>query len=116
MALEVAPLGIKVTLVEPGAFRTDFLSEHSIRTSQPGIVDYASTAGASVTRLTGMSGQQIGDPVRGAAAIIDAVSAAEPPLHLVLGSDALKRTQDVHARFADELKRWAPVSLGTDFG
>jgi NAD(P)-dependent dehydrogenase (short-subunit alcohol dehydrogenase family) len=115
LAQEVAPLGIKVTLVEPGAFRTDFLSDHSIRASQVVIDDYAPTVGTTLARLADMAGKQIGDPARGAAAIIQAVSAPEPPLHLVLGSDALNRTGDKHARFAADLKRWAPVSLSTDF-
>jgi len=115
LAQEVAPLGIKVTLVEPGAFRTDFLSEHSIRTRQVGITDYASTAGATLTALENMAGKQIGDPDRAARAIIKAVRASEPPLHLVLGSDAFRRTLEKQKRFAAELDAWKDVSLGTDY-
>ncbi len=115
LAQEVSPLGIKVTLVEPGAFRTDFLSDHSIRASRAGIDDYASTAGANIARLATMAGKQIGDPVRGAAAIIEAVSAAKPPLHLLLGSDALARIQEMYARFAEDIDQWRSVTLGTDF-
>ncbi len=115
LAYEVAPLGIKVTLVEPGAFRTDFLSEHSLRKTEAGSDDYAATAGAAVARLDAMAGQQIGDPVRAAAAIIEAVAAAEPPLHLVLGSDAFRRVQEKQKSFAADLERWQTVSLGTDF-
>jgi NAD(P)-dependent dehydrogenase (short-subunit alcohol dehydrogenase family) len=115
LAQEVAPLGIKVTLVEPGAFRTDFLSGRSIRNSRATIADYAPTVGAAVARLAAMAGKQIGDPARGVAAIIEAVRAAEPPLHLVLGSDAFKRTQDKQARLAGDLERWKIISLGTDF-
>jgi NAD(P)-dependent dehydrogenase (short-subunit alcohol dehydrogenase family) len=115
LAQEVAPLGIKVTLVEPGAFRTDFLSEHSIRTHDIGIADYAPTAGAALTALENMAGKQIGDPVRAAAAIIKAVRSPEPPLHLVLGSDAFRRTLDKQRRFASELDAWKDVALGTDY-
>jgi NAD(P)-dependent dehydrogenase (short-subunit alcohol dehydrogenase family) len=115
LAQELSPLGIKVTLVEPGAFRTDFLSDHSIRASQAVIDDYAPTVGAGRTRLANMAGRQIGDPARGAAAIIQAVSSQDPPLHLVLGSDALERSRAQQTRFAAELERWAPVSLSTDF-
>jgi NAD(P)-dependent dehydrogenase (short-subunit alcohol dehydrogenase family) len=115
LAQEVAPLGIKVTLVEPGAFRTDFLSDHSIRTRQIGIDDYAATAGASLTALEKMAGKQIGDPARAATAIIRAVRAPEPPLHLVLGSDAFRRTLDKQKRFAAELDAWKDVTLGTDY-
>lgn len=115
LAQEVAPLGIKVTLVEPGAFRTDFLSDHSIRTRQIGIADYAATAGASLTALEKMAGKQIGDPARAARAIIQAVRAPEPPLHLVLGSDAFRRTLEKQKRFAAELDAWKDVTLGTDY-
>ncbi len=115
LAQEVAPLGIKVTLVEPGAFRTDFLSEHSLRTRDIGIPDYATTAGAALTALENMAGKQIGDPDRAAAAIIKAVRSPEPPLHLVLGSDAFKRTLEKQKRFAAELDSWRDVTLGTDY-
>ena len=115
LAQEVAPLGIKVTLVEPGAFRTDFLSEHSIRMRGVGVSDYEKTAGATMKALENMAGKQIGDPERAAAAIIEAVSSPEPPLHLVLGSDALKRTLDKQTRFSAELEKWKDVSLSTDF-
>jgi len=116
LAQEVAPLGIKVTIVEPGAFRTDFLSDHSIRSSQAGIDDYAATSGANIARLGSMAGKQIGDPVRGAAAIIEAVESPKPPLHLLLGSDALARANEMHARFAEDIAEWKSVTLGTDFG
>jgi NAD(P)-dependent dehydrogenase (short-subunit alcohol dehydrogenase family) len=115
LAQEVAPLGIKVTLVEPGAFRTDFLSDHSIRSTPARIDDYAPSVGAMLSRLESMAGKQIGDPVRGAKAVIEAVRATEPPLNLVLGSDALRRTRDRFERFGAEIERWASVSLSTDF-
>jgi NAD(P)-dependent dehydrogenase (short-subunit alcohol dehydrogenase family) len=115
LAQEVAPLGIKVTVVEPGAFRTDFLSDRSIRASEARIDDYAPSVGAMLTRLEQMAGKQIGDPVRGAKAIIDAVRAEEPPLNLVLGSDAFKRNKARLQRFGEDLERWTAVSLGTDF-
>jgi NAD(P)-dependent dehydrogenase (short-subunit alcohol dehydrogenase family) len=115
LAQEVAPLGIKVTVIEPGAFRTDFLSDHSIRSTQARTDDYAPSVGAVVSRLERSAGKQIGDPVRGAQAIIQAVRATEPPLNLVLGSDALKRARDRVDRFGAEIERWASVSLSTDF-
>jgi NAD(P)-dependent dehydrogenase (short-subunit alcohol dehydrogenase family) len=115
LAQEVAPLGIKVTLVEPGAFRTDFLSEHSIRARQIGIDDYASTAGAALAALENMAGKQIGNPDRAAEAIIKAVRSPKPPLHLVLGSDAYRRTLDKQKSFAAELDAWKDVTLGTDY-
>lgn len=114
LALELAPLGIRVTLVEPGAFRTDFLSDHSIRLTGGGIADYEGTAGAARRRLAAMAGQQPGDPARAAAAIIAAVESASPPLHLVLGPDAVRRTRAMLGAFAADLEAWKDLSLGTD--
>ncbi len=87
LAAEVAPLGIKVTIVEPGRFRTDWAGR-SVIESKTVIDDYAETAGARRKAAHAYSGSQPGDPARGAAAIIKAVDAEEPPLRLLLGSDA----------------------------
>lgn len=115
LAKEVAPLGIRVTLVEPSAFRTDFLSEHSIRRSATKLKDYATTAGAAQDRLAAMAGKQAGDPARAAAAIIQAVDSPKPPLHLVLGSDAYHRTRQMLDAFSAELDAWKAVSIGADY-
>jgi NAD(P)-dependent dehydrogenase (short-subunit alcohol dehydrogenase family) len=115
LAKEVAPLGIRVTLVEPSAFRTDFLSEHSIRSSATQLQDYATTAGASHERLAAMAGKQPGDPSRAAAAIIQAVDSPTPPLHLVLGSDAYHRTRQMLDAFSADLETWKAVSIGADY-
>lgn len=116
LAQEVAPLGIWVTLVEPGAFRTDFLSKHSIRRTGGSIDDdYAATSGRVIDGLMTRSGQQLGDPDRGAAAIIEAVEADEPPLNLLLGSDALSRAKARLDRLEEDLDRWESVTLSTDF-
>src|SRR5579883_1530656 len=115
LAREVAPLGIRVTLVEPSAFRTDFLSEHSIRRRVSKVGDYATTAGAAHARLIAMAGKQPGDPARAAAAIIQAVDSTHPPLHLVLGSDAYHRTRQMLDAFSAELEAWRAVSVGADY-
>lgn len=115
LAREVAPLGIRVTLVEPSAFRTDFLSEHSIRRSAGNVLDYADTAGASRERLAAMAGKQPGDPVRAVGAIIQAVDSPKPPLHLVLGSDAYHRTRQMLDAFSAELEAWKAVAIGADY-
>ena len=115
LAQEVAPHGIKVTVIEPGAFRTDFLSGQSITHTARQIDAYAATSGQVATRLRGMDGNQIGDPVRGAAAIIQVVDSAEPPLHLILGSDSLKRARDQVGKLTALFDRWESTSLGTDF-
>lgn len=115
LAREVAPLGIRVTIVEPSAFRTDFLSDHSIRGGGSKLEDYAATAGASYGRLAAMDGKQPGDPVRAAAAIIQAVDSPTPPLHLVLGSDAYNRTRQMLDAFSTDLETWKAVSIGADY-
>lgn len=115
LAQEVAPLGIHVTLVEPGAFRTDFLSDHSLRRSPSEIEDYAGTAGAVVSRLDDFAGKQLGNPQRAAEAMIAVAQASEPPLHLLLGSDALKRTEQMQAAFNRDVEMWREVTLSTDF-
>ncbi|MHA7628627.1 oxidoreductase [Corallococcus sp. M7] len=114
LAQEVAPLGLKVTLVEPGAFRTDFLSQHSRRETRGHIEDYAKTAGAVVRYLGNISGKQLGDPALGAKAIVDAVLTEAPPLHLVLGTDALRRTRERMGILNGELDRWEAVTKSTD--
>ncbi|RKH07735.1 oxidoreductase [Corallococcus carmarthensis] len=114
LAQEVAPLGLKVTLVEPGAFRTDFLSQHSRRETRGHIEDYATTAGAVVQYLGKISGKQLGDPALGAKAIVDAVMTEAPPLQLVLGTDALRRTRERMGILGSELDRWEAVTKSTD--
>lgn len=116
LAREVAPLGIRVTLVEPGPFRTDFLSEHSIRLSASNLQDYAETAGAARARLAAMDGKQAGDPARAAAAIIQAVDSPKPPLHLILGADGYQRTRQMLDAFAAELEAWKATTVGADYG
>jgi NAD(P)-dependent dehydrogenase (short-subunit alcohol dehydrogenase family) len=115
LAREVAHLGIRVTLVEPSAFRTDFLSEHSIRQTATKLQDYAASAGAAHERLAAMAGKQAGDPARAAAAIIQAVASPNPPLHLVLGSDAYHRTRQMLAAFSADVEAWKDVSIGADY-
>lgn len=115
LAREVAHLGIRVTLVEPSAFRTDFLSEHSIRQTATKLQDYAASAGAAHERLAAMAGKQPGDPARAAAAIVQAVDSPKPPLHLVLGSDAYHRTRQMLDAFSADVEAWKTVSIGADF-
>ena len=114
LAQEVAPLGLKVTAVAPGGFRTDFLSSHSIRRSQEAEV-YAGSVGAAVAYLDQAAGRQPGDPVRAAAAILKLVDAPEAPVHLLLGSDALRRARAKIAAVNAEIDAWEGVTVSTDF-
>lgn len=113
LAQEIAPFGLKATAIAPGAFRTDFLSEHSIRRSQGG-EQYAESVGTAVARLNAMAGRQIGDPDKAAAAILELVDTENPPLHLLLGSDALRRAREKLDAVIDEIDRWETVTRSTD--
>ncbi len=115
LSQEVAPLGLKVTAVAPGAFRTDFLTEHSIRYSEAISDVYAQTAGKALQAFAGMDGRQQGDPKLAATAILEIVDADDPPLHLLLGSDALRRAKAKLAAVQAEIEQWEALTLSTDF-
>ncbi len=114
LSKEVAPLGIRVLLVEPGPFRTRFLDnshgEPSVR-----IADYESTVGARRTAVAATSGKQAGDPVKGAAAIIAAVESPSPPLRLVLGAQALGHIRAKMSALTNDIDAWESTTLGADF-
>ncbi|HNO13708.1 oxidoreductase [Candidatus Accumulibacter phosphatis] len=114
LAKETAALGIKVTIVEPGPFRTDWAGR-SLKMPKNAIADYASSAGARRAVIQSYSGRQQGDPVRGAEAIIRAVEAPQAPLHLLLGRPALELTAVKLKEFSEEMATWRDVSLGADF-
>jgi NAD(P)-dependent dehydrogenase (short-subunit alcohol dehydrogenase family) len=114
LAIEGKPLGIKVTIVEPGPFRTDWAGR-SIVQSATIIPDYAETAGVRRSETAARSGKQPGDPHRGAEAIITAVDAPEPPLHLVLGRPALDLARKHVAALGAELEHWQALTLSADY-
>ena len=111
---EVEPLGIKVMLVQPSGFRTDWAGR-SANDATNKIDDYAETAGATQATIRGYSGNQAGDPIRAAKAIVAAVEAENPPFNLLLGRAALKNA----LQKLDDLKRdfdtWAETTEGADF-
>ncbi len=111
---EVGPLGIDTMSVEPGGFRTDFAGR-SLTQSRVPIADYADTAGKRRKDNDTADGNQPGDPVKAAEAIIMAVEADETPLLLLLGPDAVERFRAVEEEQRAELDKWEAVSLGTDF-
>jgi NAD(P)-dependent dehydrogenase (short-subunit alcohol dehydrogenase family) len=114
LAKEVAPLGIKVTIVAPSGFRTDWAGR-SAADSPIVIEDYNETARQNQAAIRGYSGNQPGDPERAAKAIVKAVDSDNPPLRLLLGAAALK---GAHAKL-DELKKdfdeWEEITVGADF-
>jgi NAD(P)-dependent dehydrogenase (short-subunit alcohol dehydrogenase family) len=111
---ELEPLGITVTVVEPGGFRTDFAGR-SLQQSREAIADYADTAGRRRKEHDTAHGTQPGDPARAAQAIITAVEAPDSPLLLLLGMDALAGFRAVNDAQDKELEAWQELSLSTGF-
>jgi NAD(P)-dependent dehydrogenase (short-subunit alcohol dehydrogenase family) len=111
---ELAPLGISVTAVEPGAFRTDFAGR-SLTQSATVIDDYSDTAGQRRKENDTMDGNQAGDPAKAAAAIIAAVESGDPPGFLLLGPDALAAYRYVAEARAGEIAKWEQLTAGTNF-
>jgi NAD(P)-dependent dehydrogenase (short-subunit alcohol dehydrogenase family) len=111
---ELAPLGISVTIVEPGGFRTDFLDGTSLQIEPNVIADYAASAGTTRETIVTFNHVQRGDPARAAAAIVDLTEVAEPPLRLQLGADSIERIEAKLELVRRELDRWRNVALSTD--
>jgi len=109
---EVKPLGIRVTIVAPGAFRTEFAGPVNMRPERR-IDAYRPAIDPIETYLYGGDGKQPGDPAKAAAAMIAAVESDDPPLHLLLGQDAIGLWEDKQAAFSAELKRWRAVGEAT---
>src|ERR1035437_5772878 len=111
---EVEPLGIKMMLVEPSGFRTDWAGR-SANESKRHIDDYTATAGARRSELRAISGKQPGDPVRAAHAIVKAVESPNPPHHLLLGNNAYETATAKLEDLRKEFPAWEAVSRGADF-
>jgi len=114
LAKQVAPLGIKVTNVEPGPFRTEWAGESMVRT-QRRIPDYDDTVGEHRRSLDARSGRQPGDPARAAEAMVALTRLAEPPLHLPLGAMAFQVAREHHHDFLRELDDFEALGKPTDF-
>jgi len=114
LAKEVEPLGIRVTSIEPGPFRTDWAGR-SLKQPQRSIEAYANTSGARRAEITGRSGKQPGDPVRAADAIIKVVESPTAPVNLILGRNGLERVRAKFADFISSIDEWEAVTLSADF-
>lgn len=111
---ELAPLDVRVMVVEPGPFRTEFLGRSGVEAKQH-IADYEPTAGKTREYFATQSGKQPGDPQRAVEAIVAAVSDPNPPKHLLLGRIALTRFRKRLEDWKTELDRWEPTTVGADF-
>jgi NAD(P)-dependent dehydrogenase (short-subunit alcohol dehydrogenase family) len=114
LAQEVAELGIKVTNAAPGGMRTDYGSR-SLVLSKNKIADYDGRARQAQHTIADHAGKESGDPARVAAAILKAVDSENPPLHLLLGADALHYAGDQFEAIQKEIEAWKPVSLSTAY-
>lgn len=114
LSKETAPLGIKVTIVAPSGFRTDWAGR-SANNSPIVIDDYATTAGANKNDIRGYSGNQPGDPARAAKAIVKAVESSNPPLRLLLGRAALKGARNKLEVLKKDYDAWEETTVGADF-
>lgn len=114
LAKETGPLGIKVTIVAPSGFRTDWAGR-SANDSQVKIEDYATTAGKNKSDIREYSGNQPGDPLRAAAAIIKVVEASDPPLRLLLGKAAMKGARLKLEELKKDFDTWETTTVGADF-
>ena len=114
LASEVEPFGIKVTLIEPGAFRTDF-NGRSLAAAEQSIDAYATVSGASLQWFKQMDGKQPGNPTKAAQAIIQAVESPHPPMRLALGTDAMSLIQEKLEWIKRDLDAWQQVTVSTDY-
>ncbi len=112
LAKEVAPLGIKVTSVEPGGFRTDWAT--ASMTFAPEVEGYEKTVGARKELFTSDNFIPMGDPDKAAQVMVELVENPEPPVHLVLGSEAIGMIKQANVLRNEEMEKWLPVSFSTN--
>ncbi|WP_194778077.1 oxidoreductase [Pararhodonellum marinum] len=113
LAQEVAPFGIKVTILAPGTFRTNFMNEETLSVAQNKIDAY--DLDTQVAQFTGFDGKQLGDPKKLAEVVLQLAEMPNPPLHLPLGSDSYHALLEVRKNEKEEIEKWKTLSLSTDF-
>ncbi|SFB80473.1 NADP-dependent 3-hydroxy acid dehydrogenase YdfG [Flagellimonas taeanensis] len=113
LAQEVAPFGIRVTILAPGTFRTNFMNEETLNVAQHKIDAY--NLDTQVEQFTGFAGKQLGDPKKLAAVVLKLAGMPNPPLHLPLGSDSYNAILEVRKNEKEEMEQWKSLSLATDF-
>ncbi|WP_431918933.1 oxidoreductase [Amycolatopsis tucumanensis] len=114
LAKEVAGLGVRVTILEPGSFRTDWAGRSMVR-SERSIADYDDLFDPIRAARQAASGNQLGDPAKAAEAVLKVIEAEKPPVHLLLGSDALRLVASGRAAVAADIEAWEELSRSTDF-
>ncbi|MDX3899314.1 MAG: oxidoreductase [Sphingobium sp.] len=114
LAIDIAPFGVHVTIVEPGFFRTDFLDSSSVKYGDIAVNDYAARDKELREHYGAYSHRQLGDPRKLGQALLEIVDAEEPPLRFAAGSDSVKMTRDTLERRLTELERWRGLSETTD--
>jgi hypothetical protein len=114
LAMELAPLGIYATAVQPGFFRTDFLDAASLVHTKQALNDYADTAGTMRTLMASANHQQPGDPKKLSKAVLALVDAPKPPVRLPLGSDTVAKIAEKHRLVVNELDKWRSLAVSTD--
>ncbi|MGO4578100.1 oxidoreductase [Cupriavidus sp. 2TAF22] len=114
LRVELAPLGIHATVVEPGFFRTDFLESSSMVPTASRIDAYEQTVGAMRTMMAAANHKQPGDPRKLSTAILQLADSAEPPLRLPLGSDTVAKIREINQSVEAELAQWEEVAMSTD--
>jgi len=116
LATEIEPFGIKVTIVEPGFFRTDFLADNSLSISPASIPDYVGTPAGNMRDIAASANHaQPGDPSKFAAGIVTLVNAESPPLRMPFGSDTVAKLGEKNAFVEQELSTWRALAVSTDF-
>jgi len=115
IAMELAPFGIHVTIIEPGPFRTDFLTPESIRFGAKAIPDYEDRRNAQRATFEQRNGKQPGDPVKLAEAMVQLANDAAPPMRFTAGAMAVNMWSDKIATMQAELDKWRELGLATDF-